>query len=476
MPTIVSSATIYPSNSGGNRSDGILVGRVKPGICGQAPSTDWLQANAAAADLLGVGRDALLGGTAGPAPSLAGRLAALCARVAEPSSGGGKEPSGHAEETADGLILSATDLSDGCVLVMLRRAAPAPPDGLDLTAVAQELREPAQAVAERAERLLDMGSGYELAEIRAAAARLIGLIDDLWVVGLPAQVDTPRDDEEFVPSALLAEVADLARETAHDRGITLAVRPSGPERRMLGDGGRISRVLRRLLADALDRAVGMIAIAAAEDEAGEKDAGPVLRFEVSVPGPQMRAPTAIGLALAHRLAETMDGKAGVTTLPDGGCTTWFTVRLKHAEESTEPGGLRVLLAEDNEITRRLVAVVLQRQGHHVTAVDNGRKAVAEVAARRFDVVLMDMHMPELDGNEATRLIRALQRGGKRLPVIALTADALPEQRARHLSSDLDAYLTKPVDWDQLDHVMRTLAARDGREGRSEQPSLGAASS
>jgi CheY-like chemotaxis protein len=474
MPTIVSSATTVSPGFNERSPTGILVGKVNPGPEGGVPTIDWLQANAVAADLLGVGRGALLAGIARLPPSLATRLEALCARVARPASAGGTRSSGHAEDAVDGLTLFATDLGDGCVLVMLGRSAVALPGSLDLVAAAQELREPARIVADTAEHLLDAGtgSGYAMAEIQAAAARLIGLIDDLHAAGMPAQ-GGPREDEEFAPSALVRDVVETFRGRAHDRGVTLAVQPFDSERRLLGDAGRIGRVLRRLMVDALDRAVGMISVGIAEEEAGEGSAGAVLRFEVGVPGPQMRTPTAIGIALAHRLAATMGGSAGVAALPDGGCTTWFTARLRHADEAEETGGLRVLLAEDNEITRRLVAVVLQRQGHHVTAVDNGRKAVAEVASRRFDVVLMDMHMPELDGNEATRLIRALQRGGERLPVIALTADALPEQRARHLSTDLDAYLTKPVDWNQLDHVMRTLAARDGR---AELSSLDAASS
>ncbi|HSK40126.1 MAG TPA: response regulator, partial [Arenibaculum sp.] len=105
--------------------------------------------------------------------------------------------------------------------------------------------------------------------------------------------------------------------------------------------------------------------------------------------------------------------------------------------------------------------VMERQGHRVRTATDGLQAVVAVASERFDVVVMDMQMPELDGAEAVRLIRAMQGPGERVPIVALTADQRPEQRIRHLSTDLDAYLTKPVDWQQLDRVMRSLSRRPG---------------
>ncbi|HVH55940.1 MAG TPA: response regulator [Vicinamibacterales bacterium] len=115
--------------------------------------------------------------------------------------------------------------------------------------------------------------------------------------------------------------------------------------------------------------------------------------------------------------------------------------------------LRVLVAEDNPVNRKLVTTLLKKRGHTVKAVDNGRKAVAAVASREsapFDLVLMDLQMPEMSGFEAARAIRDDERDGRRrLPLIALTAHAMPGDRERCLDAGLDGYLSKPIDVDEL---------------------------
>jgi CheY-like chemotaxis protein len=133
--------------------------------------------------------------------------------------------------------------------------------------------------------------------------------------------------------------------------------------------------------------------------------------------------------------------------------------------AAEGRGLSVLVVEDNETTREMLASVLRGHGHAVTAAANGRVAVSELAGGAFDIVLMDMQMPELDGAATTRLIRAMQGPGRRVPIVALTAEAQPEQRARHLDLDLDAYLTKPIEWPRLAHVMQALTGQRGGPAR-----------
>jgi PAS domain S-box-containing protein len=112
--------------------------------------------------------------------------------------------------------------------------------------------------------------------------------------------------------------------------------------------------------------------------------------------------------------------------------------------------LNFLLAEDNPVNRRLAAHLLEKRGHKVTSADNGRKAVELFGAERFDAVLMDIQMPEMDGLEAARAIRALERGGdRRTPIIAMTAHAMSGDRERCLSAGMDAYVTKPVSQREL---------------------------
>jgi CheY-like chemotaxis protein len=105
---------------------------------------------------------------------------------------------------------------------------------------------------------------------------------------------------------------------------------------------------------------------------------------------------------------------------------------------------RILLVEDNVVNQELAGVILRRAGHTVDVARDGREAVAAVARGLYDLVLMDAHMPVMDGYEATRAIRASEREGQRVPIIALTARAMEEDRLECLAAGMDDYLTKPV--------------------------------
>jgi CheY-like chemotaxis protein len=115
--------------------------------------------------------------------------------------------------------------------------------------------------------------------------------------------------------------------------------------------------------------------------------------------------------------------------------------------------LRILVAEDNAVNRKLVTTLLRKRGHYVKAVDNGRAAVRATETGKgggFDVVVMDLQMPEMGGLEATRVIRDREAGtGRRLPIVALTAHAMQGDRARCLQAGMDDYLSKPIDVNQL---------------------------
>jgi len=129
--------------------------------------------------------------------------------------------------------------------------------------------------------------------------------------------------------------------------------------------------------------------------------------------------------------------------------------------------LNVLVAEDNAVNRKLVTTLLRRRGHQVTAVENGREAVASIqspAAAGFDVVLMDLQMPEMSGFEATQAIREGEsEGGKRLPLVALTAHAMHGDRERCLAAGMDGYLSKPIDVDELIATVERFGGEGGRD-------------
>ena len=106
--------------------------------------------------------------------------------------------------------------------------------------------------------------------------------------------------------------------------------------------------------------------------------------------------------------------------------------------------LRILVAEDSPVNQKIMALFLERDGHRVSLVDNGAAAVAALEREQFDLVLMDVQMPVMDGFEATRAIRSLEGGtGERLPIIALTAHAVEGDRERCLAAGMDDYLSKP---------------------------------
>jgi CheY-like chemotaxis protein len=124
--------------------------------------------------------------------------------------------------------------------------------------------------------------------------------------------------------------------------------------------------------------------------------------------------------------------------------------------------LHVLLAEDNNVNQRLAMRLLEKQGHRVTLAINGQQAVEAVARERFDLVLMDVQMPELGGFEATAQVRAAEQGtGRHVPIVALTAHAMKGDRERCLAAGMDAYVAKPIQAQELFETMEEVLRRLG---------------
>ncbi len=137
--------------------------------------------------------------------------------------------------------------------------------------------------------------------------------------------------------------------------------------------------------------------------------------------------------------------------------------------------LRILLAEDNPVNRKLAIALLEKRGHRVVPVDNGRRALLALERDDFDLVLMDLQMPQMGGIEATEIIRERERGtGRRIPIVALTAHAMKEDRDRALAVGMDEYISKPIRREQLFEVIERVAPT-GSATRPSAPSAGSQS-
>jgi CheY-like chemotaxis protein/HPt (histidine-containing phosphotransfer) domain-containing protein len=177
----------------------------------------------------------------------------------------------------------------------------------------------------------------------------------------------------------------------------------------------------------------------------------------------------LGLAISRRLAEAMSGTIGVTSEVGGGSVFWFTARLPATtaparlvvigKHRTDIVARRILLVDDNPLNQIVAKAMLVQDGHDVVVVGNGVEAVAAVHERPFDLVLMDMQMPVMDGIEATRRIRASALPVRAIPIVGLSANVMPEQIARCREAGMNDHLGKPIERDMLRQIVATWATR-----------------
>ncbi|MBM3570568.1 MAG: response regulator [Alphaproteobacteria bacterium] len=167
--------------------------------------------------------------------------------------------------------------------------------------------------------------------------------------------------------------------------------------------------------------------------------------------------TGLGLAICQRIVDQMGGRIGVTSEIGRGSTFWFEATLTEGVEAAALGQavpvaeavpelrpLNILLAEDNAVNQKVIEGFLRPRGHRVTVVETGLAAIAAVLKEEFDVVLMDMHMPEMGGIAATQRIRSLTSNKSVVPIIAVTASAMAEGVQRGLAAGMNDYVPKPV--------------------------------
>ena len=180
--------------------------------------------------------------------------------------------------------------------------------------------------------------------------------------------------------------------------------------------------------------------------------------------------TGLGLSIAAGLVKMMDGRIWVESQPGDGATFYFTVtmnltgekqagsaRIADVARRRDKRNMRILLAEDNRVNQRLATHVLEREGHHVQVAGSGREAIAMLEQEDFDLVLMDIQMPDLDGLQATAHIRQMERtSGKRLPIVAMTAQTGDSDRQLCLNAGMDAYVSKPIRVSELMNLIESV--------------------
>ncbi|MBL8698872.1 MAG: response regulator [Alphaproteobacteria bacterium] len=375
-----------------------------------------------------------------------------------------------------------------------------------LATVSHEIRTPLNGIIGYAELLADTNLAamqrHHVEIIDASARALLDLLNDVLdfsriEAGRLPLLEAPLDIREIVDGAVSA-----IRVVATRKGLSLDVDAPPSIPRVVGDAGRVRQILLNLLGNAIKFTTRGGVRLAVEPLAAPPDR---VRLRITVadtglgiaPEAQARlferfaqadstigrrfGGTGLGLAISKALVEMMGGTIGVASRPSEGSTFWFTLDLPAAGETADASdaqrddrtaasparSLRVLVVDDMDVNRELASTILRKAGHEVEIATNGAEAVERVRTRDFDVVLMDVNMPVMDGFEATARIRSLPTLNRRVRIAALTASATAGDIMRCRQVGMDAHVAKPIDRRQL------LQAIESRARWPEQVSEGA---
>ncbi len=366
-----------------------------------------------------------------------------------------------------------------------------------LANMSHEIRTPMNGVLGMLELLLDTPQSDEQADLaktaHQSAESLLAIINDILDFSKIEAGKIELRPKQFSLRGFLTDLEKLHHIRAQQKGITLVanVSESIPDE-LIGDETRLRQVLINLISNALKFTPegGAIVLNVEREEwiaEPLKLSFNVIDTGIGIPAEAQQrifesfdqadasttreyGGTGLGLAISARLVALMGGEIALRSQAGKGSVFYFTAefgvgtansaseappsgRIRQIPLLTEP--LRVLVAEDNLVNQKLVKRILEKAGHEVVIANDGLEAVTLFDKSRFDLVLMDIQMPVMGGEEAAARIRTSSRGGK-VPIVALTANAITGDRERYLQAGLDGYVAKPINQEELFSVIEEV--------------------